>query len=348
MVENWERALSACTGELITFIGDDDGLFPDACEAAGRAVDLTGTEIVSWGPFLYLWPSYWYEGRRNRLHAHVTFDFVLRTESSRAWLEEFYAFRADYSQLPMVYNSFVARSVVERVQKRYGKYFFGSLPDVTSGIINAVETDSFVKSSRPLSIAGISGHSFGHKLSRQDEPIAPGELARHFPNLAGRADPRTGSDLVWLVSIEMSLLEREVLRERAPILFDRRRLARAMAATINESPPRYEHTKTLIRQLMQEYEIGDDELEIPDPVTRPPAPPDGAQLVAPGHVFFVLDGNPIRLRTIGDAVALSAQLVPGVGAVRVEGAAASEASLSPQPPPPQRGGLGRLLRRAPR
>lgn len=315
MVENWERALSHCTGELVTVIGDDDGLLPDACEAAGYAIDLAGAEIVSWEPFLYLWPSFWDESRRNRLQARVTFDFVVRTEQSRAWLESLYSFRTDYAKLPMLYNSFVARSVIERVRDRYGKYFFGSLPDVTSGIINAVETDTFLKSSRPFSIAGISGHSFGHKLSREDKRLSQSDFEHHFPDLAGRVDLRTGSDLVWLVDNEMSVLEEEVLRERCPIHYDRRRLAWAMAATINESPSRYDDTKSLIRGLMKEFDIADDELEIPPPVAQPPAPPVGAHVVGPNDVFFVFDGSRIGLRTVADAVALAAQLIPAAGAV---------------------------------
>ncbi len=340
MVENWELALSRCTGELITVLGDDDALFPDACEAAGYAIDLTGGEIVSWAPFLYLWPSYWHARRRNRLHAHVTFDFVVWAERSRTWLEDFYAFRADYSQLPMLYNSFVARSVVERVRDRYGKYFFGSLPDVTSGIINAVETDSFVKSSRPLSIAGISGHSYGHKLSRESAPLTQSEFERHFPDLVDRADPRTSSDLVWLISIEMALLEEQVLRNRRPIHFDRRRLAWAMAATMNESPSRYEHTKTLIQELMKEFEIGDNELEIPPRLPHPPAPPDGARLIEPGHVYFVFDGNRVGLRTVADAVELAAQLVPPADAI-AKGRPLGEQTALEQPSPEQ-GAAGRL------
>jgi glycosyltransferase involved in cell wall biosynthesis len=318
MVENWERGLLRCTGELITVIGDDDALLPDACEAAGYAIDLTGAEIVSWTPFLYLWPSYWHERRRNRLHADVTFDFVVRTESSRAWLERFYAFQTDYSTLPMLYNSFVKRSLVQRVRDRYGKYFFGSLPDVTSGIINAVESDFFVRSSRPLSIAGISGHSYGHRLSREDQRLSQSEIERHFPDLAQRVDARAGSNLESLVAIEMEVLEEQVLRERCPIHFDRRRLAWAMAATINESPSRYDDTKTAILGLMREFEIDDAELEIPPPVLQPPAPPDGAHLVGPGHVFFVFDGNRIGLTTVADAVDLAAQLVPSAGAISQE------------------------------
>ena len=178
---------------------------------------------------------------------------------------------------------------------------------MTSGIINAVESDVFVKSSRPLSIAGISGHSYGHKLSREDRRLPQTELERHFPDLAQRIDTRTGSNLESLVAIEMAVLEEQVLRERWPVHFDRRRLAWAMAATINESPSRYDDTKTAILALMREFEIDESELEIPPPQLQPPAPPDGAHLVGPRRVFFVFDGNRIGLTTVADAVEASAR-----------------------------------------
>jgi glycosyltransferase involved in cell wall biosynthesis len=320
MVENWELALSHCTGDLITFIGDDDGLLPDACEAAGLAIDLSGAEIVSWSPFLYLWPTYWQAARRNRLHAHVTFDFVLTRETSRSWLERFYAFRSDYSSLPMLYNSFVARSVVERVRDRYGKYFFGALPDVTSGIINAVETETFTKLSRSLSIAGISGHSYGNKLTRSETRLSSSELQLNFPKLMEHTEH--GTDLDWLISLEMEVLNEQVIKEREPIHFDRRRLAWTMASNINASPSRYNETRALIKKLMQEYDIDPDELKVPSALAEPPAPPDGAHPVGLGEVFFVLDGSRFGVRTVLDAVGLAAQLVPPVGAL-VQGGALS-------------------------
>jgi hypothetical protein len=110
-----------------------------------------------------------------------------------------------------------------------------------------------------------------------------------------------------------------------------------MAASINESPARYEETKELIRGLMEEYEIPEAELEVPAPESLPPVPPDGAHLIGPSDVFFVLDGNRFGLDTITDAVGLSAQLVLAAGAIVKE------------EPPPQRGllsGLAARTRRA--
>src|SRR6476661_832559 len=51
MTENWELALNNTSGDFITFLGDDDGLFTDACEGVARALDPTGAAIVSCSPF---------------------------------------------------------------------------------------------------------------------------------------------------------------------------------------------------------------------------------------------------------------------------------------------------------
>jgi hypothetical protein len=107
-----------------------------------------------------------------------------------------------------------------------------------------------------------------------------------------------------------------------------------MAATINESPARYDETSLLIRGLMDEYDISDEELKIPARETLPPVPPDGAHLIGASDVFFVLDGNRFGLGTIADAVGLSAQLVPAAGAIAKE------------EPPPQRRLLSGLAERA--
>ena len=48
MTENWELALGHATGDYVTFIGDDDGLMPDACEIAASILERAGPELLSW------------------------------------------------------------------------------------------------------------------------------------------------------------------------------------------------------------------------------------------------------------------------------------------------------------
>ncbi len=331
MTENWELALSNCSGELITVVGDDDGLFPDACRIAGAVFDGDGVELLSWAPFLYLWPSYWDERRRNRLEARVSFESKLQVELSRPWLEKFYAFRASYSTLPMIYNSFVSRSLIERVRHRYGKYFFGSLPDVTSGIMNATESETFLKLTRPLSITGISAHSCGHRLTRAETRFPRAEFERHFPQLAEEADPGPDSNLEWLIAIEMRLMEEYVLRERSPITLDERRLAWAMAAGINESPSRYDDTRSAILSLMRRFKIPEGEIEIPSRASHPPAPDPGVHVDGPYQILLVLDGNPIGIRTIADAVRLASQIIPSVNTDTLARGASEQAPAEKSP-----------------
>lgn len=161
MTENWEAALSNARGDFVTFIGDDDGLFPDACELAAQTLASTTLEIVSWLPYCYYWPNYIEQGLNNRLVALVNDDFHVQILSSDNYLRRFYRFAIDYSRLPMIYNSFVGRSVIQRTKKATGGYFLGHSPDVTSGIMNATHTQQFARISRPLSITGLSGHSTG-------------------------------------------------------------------------------------------------------------------------------------------------------------------------------------------
>src|SRR5262249_24944869 len=144
MSQNWEIALDNARGAYLAFIGDDDGFLPDACTIAARAIAMSGAEIVSWHPFLYYWPDYPELGRRNRLIAHADSRLHMVRCDPRALLRQVYRWRLDYSRLPMIYNSFVAHSVVDRVRARAGRYFIGLAPDVASGVGNAAVAREFV------------------------------------------------------------------------------------------------------------------------------------------------------------------------------------------------------------
>jgi glycosyltransferase involved in cell wall biosynthesis len=163
MTTNWERALEAATGDFVTFIGDDDGLMPGACARAGRILAEHRAEMISWRPAVYYWPRYLRAHQQNRLQVHLEESDAIEVKSSRRALDLVYAFREDYARLPMVYNSFVGRAVVDRVRARLGRYFVGDAPDVCSGIVNAFFSDSFLLSRRPMSISGLSHHSTGHR-----------------------------------------------------------------------------------------------------------------------------------------------------------------------------------------
>jgi len=161
MGENWERGVRACSGEYVTVLGDDDGLLPSALQVARRVIAGTRVPILSWALHVYQWPdtiTYWVA---NRLI--VEFGNQLLWCNSRALLADFYGGRIEFGKLPLIYSSFVHRSIIDRARERYGGYFVPALvaPDISSGILNLCLCEKFVYSTRPLAIRGVSGKSTG-------------------------------------------------------------------------------------------------------------------------------------------------------------------------------------------
>jgi glycosyltransferase involved in cell wall biosynthesis len=324
MTENWEVALANASGDFITFIGDDDGLFPDACRSAAAIFDRTGAEIVSWHPYCYYWPNYLHPELRNRLVAMVDYDLHIQVVSSQDQLEKFYRFAIDYSRLPMIYNSFVRRSVVERVTTTMGRYFVGLNPDATSGIANAAHTPRFVHVSRPLSMTGLSGHSTGHNTFFSDRAQASADqVKRDFG--AFRMDDR----LVPIDNLQIYLAnDMLLLRNRIPSMHDRTqfdfyRLVQTMAAAINDRPEFYEDTLAAIRRLAERHDVDLADIAIPGPLGRRRPLECGTAVVGPNRIQFVIDGNAIPLANIADAIRLMQQFMPpaaDIGAVAIRDA----------------------------
>jgi Glycosyl transferase family 2 len=308
MTANWELALANTTGEIVTVLGADDGLLPDACRIAQAVFDTTSLELLTWSPFWYFWPDYFDARRRNRLEAGTEPELRLDVVPSRPLLESFYRFESHYSTLPMIYNSFVRRSLVERVRDRHGRYFFGALPDVTSGIVNAGFCDAFVRCSRPLSVTGTSGHSLGHR--NWVRPGAPdSSFDRDFPPNEQRVLPISADSMDLSIASEMVLVRAQALGDDPGLPVEPAALARRLAETINERPDRYDETVRAIEALVEGHGLRREEIPIPPRASESSVIPVGVHQFGSASIH-VIDGERIGLRTIADAVTLASELVP--------------------------------------
>jgi glycosyltransferase involved in cell wall biosynthesis len=162
MSENWERGLAACSGEYISVLGDDDGFLPSTLDVVRKLISVTDARVISWELHTYWWPdtiAFW---NKNRLY--VTFgNNDVAWIQSRPALVEIYRNTISFGQLPMIYNGFVHREVINSVIDRFGAYFVPAFasPDVTSGIINLAHTSRYLHSFRPLAVRGNSRRSTG-------------------------------------------------------------------------------------------------------------------------------------------------------------------------------------------
>ena len=305
MADNWERGLEQALGDYVTFLGDDDGIFPDALEIAGRFHDDRPVGILSWLPFTWVWPDAVAEHHRNLAQMH--FGRHVERLESRDYLKDVLASRKDWTSLPTLYCSFVPRDLLEARRAAQGRYFLESLPDVFSGIANLLSTDEFHYSGRPLTCWGISRHSTG-----AGEFYQSGNAGKRFESerLAAGADPWhervSGAGLIVEVRIFDLLLK---MKDR--LFADDDELSVDMAALLRvvagRSAARLADHRDEVGRAVAEMALKNGLDPADFPLTPEPEPSldrfsfhlpqDGLQLVRYYHF-----SDPARVRTIADFV----------------------------------------------
>jgi glycosyltransferase involved in cell wall biosynthesis len=312
MTENWERALAHVRGDYVLFIGDDDGLLADACVIARGILNAKPGHVLSWLPASYFWPRYFDAEMANWASAVCGTELTCTLRNSRSLLAMAYRFRATYSDLPMIYNAFVPRAVIEGVRGLHGRYFVGSAPDVTSGLANLYFTQHYLHCNRPLSINAASHHSTGHAIIRSGN----GEIqARAVATAFG--DYPFHRTLVpsfhWTLGFanEMLLAKEKFFPSDEPRL-DYVRMLEEAARTASEVPGQFDVTLAQCRAIAEKNGLAFDESHLlpPEPLPKPSRRDRREQQA--GTVFIELDGSSRGLTNVFDATtALAAQLPPG-------------------------------------
>ena len=163
MSENWEFALSHLKEGYVTFLGDDDGLLPNALNELDVIIRNKGCAAISWNRAPYFWPDCDMEARRNLLVIHC--DPSLNLYDSKRVVYEVINFKRRYEELPMLYNGFVQADVIGKARNKNGRFFNSITPDIYSGFAVASIIDTYIFSPRPYGLAGVSRHSNGMYLT---------------------------------------------------------------------------------------------------------------------------------------------------------------------------------------
>lgn len=271
MTANWELGLSYTTGEYITIIGDDDALLPDALERCLILLNQYRVKIVSWFRWPYFWPGASTLHQRNQLF--IPLEQGTGIWNSKESLTLCYQYQITYEHLPMLYNSFVNRKIIQKVKSVHGTYYPSKTisPDISSGIINAYFTDSYLYSTRFLSISGISGCSTGMSqvtLSSDPKSSTPAnEFIKEFNQ--DYITKIIHKDLIPSFNQKIGIASDFLTMKDAffpnddEIRLNIRGLLTVMASEINNHPESYEKALTDIKNLAQKYGISLSELQIP-------------------------------------------------------------------------------------
>ena len=157
MSENWEFALQHVTGDFVMYLGDDDGLLPNACRDIATILVTSSTKAVIWSKPNYNWSSNLVSP--NEINIKICYDLV--EMESRLLLRAVADGRTSYGRLPVLYAGFVSMETIVAIKNITGNFFHSITPDVYSGIVLADALPNYLYSFRPFSINGGSGHSTG-------------------------------------------------------------------------------------------------------------------------------------------------------------------------------------------
>lgn len=162
--ESWELAINLSSGDYVTLLGDDDGFVKNGVSLAREAIINSGSEVVCWWPHFYWWNNSPSEIKNGLLFLNKPQKILHPFDNSKS-IDSF--FKEDssswnFERLPSVYNSFVSRKLIERIKIETGDVYFNDIcPDIHSGVVNMIFSNSTTLIDWPLTIRGISKHSTG-------------------------------------------------------------------------------------------------------------------------------------------------------------------------------------------
>lgn len=160
MSQNWEFALGHVQDGWVTFMGDDDGLLPDAISRLADIIKQTQAPVIRTEYCTYDWPGI-PEHPEGQLIVPLTKGIEKR--NSRQWLLRALEGKVRYSQLPMIYNGgFIHMPVLQKIKDTMGNFFSSINPDVYTAVAIARTVNDFLFVREPLAISGTSKYSNGH------------------------------------------------------------------------------------------------------------------------------------------------------------------------------------------
>lgn len=158
MRDNWERGIDLATGEILSVIGDDDAIMPDAHTYANVLFSRHDIQVLHSESAIYKWDCYPLPGRRHYIRANLR-ESVQLVNNPRDLLRRAINYDTKVGTGPGLYYGFVKKTFLEKLRKTRGRWIVDHIPDFDSGYATLMYADSFALISRPLFIQGHSGKS---------------------------------------------------------------------------------------------------------------------------------------------------------------------------------------------
>jgi hypothetical protein len=200
MTDNYEFALSHVRPEgYVIYIGDDDGLLPNAIHNINTVTDETGALVLRWEL-----PTYWWPTVGNNAANQLTIPALgsgVRILNSSKTIQDILSFKKPYTvSLPLMYQySAINYEIIRKIRGKSERFYNSMTPDVYSGFAIAGAVNKFHYSRKPYTISGVSHNSIG--ASTQNTFLTDPSLKFYNENKC------VHSDLLFCVSVPQCIIE---------------------------------------------------------------------------------------------------------------------------------------------
>ena len=303
MRSNFEYCLERSEGRYVTILGDDDGFCLGALDIARQLLSQASPELMFWFPHLYWWPNALVPHKQWMLYVYANPN-AAKWVDSREYVKSFFAEGASpwlFERLPSIYNAFVSRSVIDRLKVRTGQYFCDEIPDVYSGIANALTAQNAVLVERPLTIRGLSGKSNGVALRNKNEGAALREaFLKEVQSPLCEPELIEANNLsVYIASVKLRAIRR--FAELAHYKVSIPDVVRGILTELNEDADRSDDLIAEARALAEKYGLDGSQFSVPARQTTPHAKRVGVTVGENGRAVLAVDGEPLDIRDIYQA-----------------------------------------------
>ena len=171
MSTHYEFAVGHATGRYVALLGDDDGIVKDGLARTAELLEANGYPDALGGINIeYHWPDSPIAFHESICRIPV--ERWIEQRDSRENLRLLKTNTRNYTHLPMIYRAFVSRELLNRIKSKTQRLFRSCIPDVYASIAIAASIESYVFTSEPLFIEGVSGDSNGARTLAAEDSAA--------------------------------------------------------------------------------------------------------------------------------------------------------------------------------
>ncbi len=183
-VDNFSEAIILADGKYLCMIGDDDGVLPNIIDAVHLAEEQGYDAIIPGLNSVYCWPTPT-PFIKNAEKGYLCLSFLKEGEYEidphYGLMQLMKSAGQNYQSLdlPRIYHGIVAKTALERVNKKTGKYFGGLTPDIYMSVALGVVCKKVCRLRYPITVSGMCPKS-GSSDSATGKHTGNLEDAPHF------------------------------------------------------------------------------------------------------------------------------------------------------------------------